>query len=120
MACFCQIIPDEVLKRFSNDPRLTAEQRRHFANAARIGTEIRKLRKQAGKLTAVTASMGLVAGVVPATPAITLSDCQHNQTLPGIPVADPDQFRRRYDKTRICRNERRSRILQIRVRPQFD
>ena len=35
MACFCKIIPDEVLKRFSNDPRLTAEQRRHFANAAR-------------------------------------------------------------------------------------
>jgi Zn-dependent metalloprotease len=89
MACFCQIIPDEVLKRFSRDPKLTAAQRKHFANAARLGTEIRKLRKQAGKVTAVTASMGLVAGVVPAAPAITLSDCQHNQTLPGVPVADP-------------------------------
>ena len=89
MPCFCQIIPNEVLERFSKDPRLSADQRKHFANAARVGTEIRKLRKQAGKLTAVTASMGLVAGAVPAAPTITVSDCQHNPTLPGIPVADP-------------------------------
>ncbi len=89
MSCFCQIIPNEVLERFSKDPRLSADQRKHFANAARVGTEIRKLRKQAGKLTAVTASLGLVAGTVPAAPTITISDCQHSPTLPGVPVADP-------------------------------
>jgi Zn-dependent metalloprotease len=89
MACFCQIIPDEVLKRFSNDPSLSADQRKHFANAALVGKQIRKLRTQSGKLTAVTASLGLVAGTIPAAPTITISDSQHNQTLPGIPVADP-------------------------------
>jgi Zn-dependent metalloprotease len=89
MACFCQIIPDEVLKRFSKDPRLSSAQRKHFANAALVGKQIRKLRTQAGKLTAVTASLGLVAGTVPAAPTITISDSQHNQTLPGIPVDDP-------------------------------
>jgi Zn-dependent metalloprotease len=89
MACFCQIIPNEVLERFSKDPSLSADQRKHFANAVLVGTQIRKLRTQAGKLTAVTASLGLVAGTVPAAPTITISDCQHNQTLPGIPVADP-------------------------------
>jgi Zn-dependent metalloprotease len=89
MACFCQIIPNEVLERYSKDPSLTAEQRKHFHNAALVGTEIRKLRKQSAKITSVTASLGLVPGVVPDAPPITLSDCQHNQTLPGVPVTDP-------------------------------
>jgi Zn-dependent metalloprotease len=88
MYCFCQIIPDEVLKRFSKDRKLTTEQRKHFARAALVGKQIRKLRTQAGKLTAVTTSLGLAAGTIPAAPTITLSDCQHNQTLPGIPVDD--------------------------------
>jgi Zn-dependent metalloprotease len=89
MHCFCQIIPNEVLERFSKDTRLSADQRKHFANSALIGTEIRKLRKQSAKITSVTSSLGLVAGTVPAAPPITVSDCQHNLTLPGIPVADP-------------------------------
>ena len=89
MECFCQIIPNDVLDRFSKDRRLSAEERKNFADTALVDAQMRKLRVQAAKLTAVTASLGLAPTVTPAAPAITVADCHHSQTLPGTPVANP-------------------------------
>jgi hypothetical protein len=63
MKCYCQIIPNDVLERFSRDPRLSADERKNFADTALVDAQMRKLRVQAGKLTAVTASLGLAATV---------------------------------------------------------
>lgn len=89
MPCYCQIIPNSVLERFSKDQKLSAAERKNFANAVLIDEQLRKLRVQAGKLTSVTISLGLAPTAVPAAPAITVADCHHSQTLPGTPVANP-------------------------------
>lgn len=89
MTCHCQIIPNEVLERLSRDTKLSATERKNLADTALVDVQIRKLRIQAGKLTAVTTSLGLAPTVVAAAPAITVADCHHSQTLPGTPVANP-------------------------------
>ena len=89
MTCHCQIIPNDVLERLSKDPKLSADERKSFADTALVDLQIRKLRIQAGKLTAVTASLGLASTVIAKTPAITVADCHHSQTLPGTPIANP-------------------------------
>ena len=89
MTCYCQIIPNDVLERLSKDPKLSAEERKNFADTALVDLQIRKLRIQAGKLTAVTTSLGLASTVIAKTPAITVADCHHSQTLPGTPIANP-------------------------------
>ena len=70
IACHCQIIPDAVLKRFAKDSKLSADKRKYFANTASIDLQMRKRRVQAGKLIAVTASLGFAATVTPALPAL--------------------------------------------------
>lgn len=104
MTCFCSIIPNDVLKRFAEDKKLSAEERKRFADAALVGEQMRKLRLQAVKLTSVTAKLALapVAAVFP--PAITVADCNHSQTLPGSPVANPgtsadSSIKRAFDET---------------------
>src|SRR3954454_19418450 len=91
MFCRCQIIPDAVLERLARDSRLSAEQRKSFADTALRDAQIRQLRAQAGKLTAVALSLRQVAAVAVPTPAITVADCHHGQSLPGTPVANPEQ-----------------------------
>ena len=70
IACHCQIISDAILKRFAKDSKLSADERKDFANTALIDLRMRKLRVQAGKLNAVTASLGFAATVTPASPAL--------------------------------------------------
>jgi Zn-dependent metalloprotease len=89
MTCYCQIIPSDVLERFSKDNLLSELERKAFADTAAISDQIRKLRFQAGKLTALTASLGMTQGVAPAVPAVTVADCSHSQNLPGTPIANP-------------------------------
>ena len=91
MACHCQIIPEAVLERLARDSKLSADERKYLANTARVDQQMRKLRAQAGKLTAVTHSLGFTATVTPAAPAITVADCHHGQSLPGSPIANPEQ-----------------------------
>jgi Zn-dependent metalloprotease len=91
MCCTCQIIPQHVLRRLSNDRTLSKEQRKHFADTMKIDVELRKLRTQAGKLTRVTSLMATgAAAAVAAAPAITVHDCNHGQALPGAQINDPD------------------------------
>ena len=88
--CTCQIVPHHVLKRFSEDRTLPAEQRKKFADTMKIDAEFRKLRTQAGKLTRVARSMAPAAApALAAAPAITVFNCNHGQTLPGAQIATP-------------------------------
>jgi hypothetical protein len=86
MCCFCQIVPQKVLKRFSADRSLSAEQRKNFADTMKIDVELRKLRTQAGKLTRVASLIAgptTLARAVAAAPAITVYNSNNGQTLPA-------------------------------------
>ena len=96
MNCTCQIVPRDVLDRLAGDKRLSASIRRAAANTARISTEIRKLRIQAGALTSVSHTTGAQFLELASTPKVTVYDCRHTQTLPGSPVAAPAKSK---DKT---------------------
>lgn len=90
MTCQCQIVPNDVLERFAKDQKLTVAERQNFADTALVSTQIRKLRRQAEKLTSITQSLALApVAAAPVAPAITVSDCHHVQTLPGTPVPNP-------------------------------
>jgi Zn-dependent metalloprotease len=105
MTCQCSIIPNDVLKRFADDKKLSAPERKNFADAALVDTQMRKLRVQAGKLTSITTGLSLARVATVASPAITLANCGHSQTLPGTPVANPGSsadptIKRAYDETK--------------------
>jgi Zn-dependent metalloprotease len=91
MRCICHIVPQDVLKRFADDGSFSKEQRKNFANTIKIDVEQRKLRIQAGKLTRVASLVAVPMGItaVAPAPAITVFDCNHSQTPPGIQITDP-------------------------------
>lgn len=87
--CRCFIVPAEVLERLSRDPQLTEAERQRYADMASLEKHWRKMRAlnaPAGALAAKTLSGN---AAVAAQPAITVYDCKHGTTLPGVPVANP-------------------------------
>ena len=89
MTCHCYIIPNDVLERLAKDRQLSDDERKAMRDTAAVGAELRKLRVQAGRLSALTSSIGTAPATVAPTPAITVADCKHSQTLPGTPIAKP-------------------------------
>ncbi|MCU1386297.1 MAG: extracellular metalloprotease [Acidobacteria bacterium] len=93
MTCACSIIPPSVLKRFADDPELSAELRQQFYNAIEIDNRIRAVRQETALLTTLMARHNSLAGIVPVAvahaPLVTVYDCKHHMTLPGTPVATP-------------------------------
>ena len=89
MSYVCSIVPEDVLKRLAEDSKLSAEIREASAHTGRISVEIRKLQKQAVKLTAVANSGALPLAELAAAPMVTIYDCKHAQTVPGTPVPNP-------------------------------
>ena len=90
--CSCFIVPKRVLERFAKDKKLSAEQRRYFADAAKLEDEWRKTRAQRAKLSNLTRStlpVGMTAAAVAAAPNVLVFDCQHGTGLPGVPIANP-------------------------------
>jgi len=87
--CTCCIVPKDVLDRFANDRKLSAELRKAAANSARISDSLRRQRLQAGELTALTHAAGAHLVELAAAPKVTVYDCKNTQTLPGTPVAKP-------------------------------
>ena len=89
----CTIIPESVLRRFADDPDLSAELRQHFHNALAIDTQMRTVRHACAQLTLTAVRMNLLAGFSPtalaAQPAVTVSDCKHSTQLPGVAVPSP-------------------------------
>ena len=105
MTCQCSIIPNDVLKRFAEDKLLSLLERKHFADAALVDMQLRKLRVQVGKLISATAKLSLAPVQIAASPTITVANCNHSQTLPGAPVANPGSsadltIKRAYDETK--------------------
>lgn len=90
MCTFCTIVPDAVLKKLSKDKALSAEARRGLSQTIRLDTEIRKLRRQASKLTALEFAPKIA---IAPRPEKTVYNCDHSQTLPGMPIANPPASR---------------------------
>jgi len=85
MICTCSIVPPKVLRRFARDKRLSAKARRAFADAIEYEREWRKLRAVHAELSAASSRLESGAAVAPAK--ITVFDCKHGTTLPGVPVS---------------------------------
>ncbi len=89
MSCQCFIIPKDVLERFANDKKLSAADRQSFADSAQYEDAWRAVRAANAKLSASAQAL-LVSGVLPVgPPTVTVSDCQHGTTLPGVPTSNP-------------------------------
>jgi Zn-dependent metalloprotease len=87
--CRCHIIPEDVIARFANDADLAAEIRTRFKNTLAIEPAWRLVRDAQMELTAF-AGMALSAHpVIAALPAVTVSDCHHGISLPGLHVPNP-------------------------------
>jgi Zn-dependent metalloprotease len=93
MPCMCFIVPREVLMRFSQDKELPADLRKGLFDTAQISQEIRELRSQATKLTGVAVAHATALLELAPSPTVTVFDCKHTQTLPGIPVPDSGSTR---------------------------
>lgn len=91
-SCICFIIPQRVLERFAKDRKLTAEQRQHFVNAAKLEREWRSARVATAKLARLSRSIlpeAMSAAATAAPPSVLVFDCQHGTTLPGTPIVNP-------------------------------
>jgi len=82
-----------VLKRFANDKKLSAEQRKSFADASKFEKEWRQQRLARAEYIRAAQSIlpTALAAVGPAAPppAIVVDDCAHGNTLPGTPLPNP-------------------------------
>jgi Zn-dependent metalloprotease len=87
MICTCSIVPPKVLRRFARDKRLPAKTRKAFADAIKFENEWRKLRAVHTELSA--AGSRLQRGTTLPEPKVTVFNCKHGTTLPGVPVAAP-------------------------------
>jgi len=89
MSCTCFIIPKDVLEKLAKDLELSEELRKGLEHAARTSAQLRELRIQAAELTRVTSAFAVPIAALAPFPAVTVHNCQHHQTLPGIPVPNP-------------------------------
>ena len=89
MFCSCKFIPDEVLARLANDPKIKNFDAAALQRTLAVDREMRQLREANAALTA--SSFAIANSLVPVTkkPAIKIFDCQHGTVLPGTPVASP-------------------------------
>ncbi len=88
-ACHCFIIPHDVLERFAKDKKLSAAERKTFADAARFEKEWRKVRTAQSRLARLACTMLPSDLAAAGPPAIVVYNCAHGTTLPGTPVARP-------------------------------
>lgn len=87
MACCCSIIPNDVLRRLSEDPDLPDAVRASMADAAAVDLQMRLVREQNRRLTSITSALTQNVEVA-AAPAVTVYDCAHGSVLPGTYVKD--------------------------------
>lgn len=86
MSCTCFIIPKDVLEKLSEDSELSEELRQASGDTARVSTELRNLRAQAGFLTNAMSTLGAIQEHLAPFPAVKVYDCKKHQTLPGTAV----------------------------------
>jgi Zn-dependent metalloprotease len=78
-----------VFERLAKDKKLSAEERKAFADAARFEREWRKVRAAQSKLARLARTILPSALAAPGPPAILVYNCAHGNTLPGSPVTNP-------------------------------
>ena len=86
MSCSCFIVPADALRKLATDKKLSAAVRQAASDTARISADIRKLRDQANALSITAMAVAGVPKALTKTPAVTVYDCKHTQTLPGTLV----------------------------------
>jgi len=89
MSCMCKFVPDEVLARLANNPKIKEFDRAALQRTLAVDAEMRRLREVNASLTI---SSSMIAGLAPTLtkkPAIKLYDCKHGNVLPGAAVASP-------------------------------
>lgn len=86
LRCTCHIVPKDVLDRLAGDKQLSEELRKSARDSARITDAMRRLRVEAGQLTAVSHTLGAQLAPLAAAPKIQVYDCKNTQTVPGTPV----------------------------------
>src|SRR5262245_9336852 len=84
--CTCFLVPDDVLTRLAQDPKLPPEVRKALLGTAQISQQIRALRSQRAKLPSV-------AMVHAAAPKVTVYDCKHTENPPGTLIRNPAKSR---------------------------
>ena len=90
--CPCFIVPQRVLERFAKDKKLTEEQRRYFADAAKVERDWRLAREATAKFANVARSIlptAMTALASASPPDVLVFDCGHGTALPGAQVANP-------------------------------
>lgn len=87
--CHCTIIPQKVLRRLARDRKLPAATRKAIATSLKFERAWRVARAAHAE-SARLASADLPRGVAPiAVPAITVYDCRHTTSKPGVLVTSP-------------------------------
>src|SRR5437870_2231075 len=91
MACMCRFVPDEVLARLANDPKIKEFDRAALQRTLAVDVEMRRLREVNASLTVSSTNIANFAELASMgkKPAIKLFDCKHGTVLPGTPVASP-------------------------------
>jgi Zn-dependent metalloprotease len=89
MTCGCKFIPDEVLARLANDPKVPDFDRAAMERTIVVDQEMRRVREATQSL--IASSSMIAHSLVPLTkkPAIKVFDCKQGNILPGTPVPSP-------------------------------
>lgn len=90
----CFIVPPEVLRRLADDESVPAESREALRDSLTLDSAwrvVRDAQTQAVRLNwlAEEISTGRFAALLATTPAVTVYDCKHTRSLPGVPVPTP-------------------------------
>lgn len=86
--CQCQIVPDEVLKRWACDPQLSEELCKNAEYSARLSEHFRDIRLQTKKLAGFLLDTHTLTTLTE-NPEVTLFDCKQTLSLPGSQVRNP-------------------------------
>lgn len=89
MYCSCKFIPDEVLVRLANDPKVKNFNRDALERTLAVDKQMRELREANAALTASSFMIANTLVPVSKKPAVKIFDCKHGTILPGTPVANP-------------------------------
>src|SRR5688500_2944366 len=89
MSCSCKFIPDEVLARLANDPKVPQFDRAAMERTILVDQEMRRVREATQSL--IASSSMIAHSLVPVTkkPSVKVFDCKHGNILPGTPVPSP-------------------------------
>src|SRR5574340_1405921 len=91
MACTCFILPSDVLSRLAQDKGLDTHLRKSLFDTAQISHELRDLRNQAARFTCVALAHAGYPAELAISPMVTVYNCKHTSTPPGVPVPHPQK-----------------------------